>query len=135
MYADPLSDAVRHNAVRNREYREHVAARCGKPQFRAAWIGSSSIDAARFREDEAIRDCPTNQSLEDNHVSVSVMADSETIINAVREFPCLWQVNSKSYKDQRARENAWKRVSSSISQCLCALRSGRVHREHTRDAV
>ena len=70
MYADPLSDAVRHNAVRNREYREHVAARCGKSQFRAAWIGSSSIDAARFRADEAIRDCPTNQSLEDNHVSV-----------------------------------------------------------------
>jgi hypothetical protein len=34
----------------------------------------------------------------------------EQLIEAVRGFPCLWQVSNKSYKDQRARENAWEKV-------------------------
>ena len=36
----------------------------------------------------------------------------KAMINAVREFSSLWLVNSKSYKDQRAQENACKMVSS-----------------------
>ena len=34
----------------------------------------------------------------------------EALIEAVRSFPCLWQVKSKSYKDLRAKENAWRKV-------------------------
>ena len=41
------------------------------------------------------------------------MADEKLI---VRCFPCLWQVSSKSYKDVRTRENAWKKVASQITK-------------------
>jgi len=34
--------------------------------------------------------------------------DEEKLIECVREFECLWNVKEKSYKDQRAKENAWK---------------------------
>ena len=30
----------------------------------------------------------------------------EKLIEEVREFPCIWNTCSRSYKDQRARENA-----------------------------
>ena len=36
------------------------------------------------------------------------------LIEAVHYFPCLWQVSSKSYKDARARENAWKEVANQV---------------------
>ena len=42
--------------------------------------------------------------------------DDEKIIEAVRSFPCLWQVTNKSYKDSKARENAWKVVGDQIIQ-------------------
>jgi hypothetical protein len=47
--------------------------------------------------------------------------DVEQLIEAVRRFPCLWQVNLKSYKDQRARENAWKKIAEAlgVSYDLC----------------
>ena len=38
----------------------------------------------------------------------------EKLIKAVHYFPCLWQVSSKSYKDARARENAWKEVANQV---------------------
>ena len=38
----------------------------------------------------------------------------EALIEAVRRYPCIWKVNSKAYKDARARENAWKKVSMEI---------------------
>ena len=41
---------------------------------------------------------------------MSVVED-ERFIEAVREFPCLWRVCSKAYKDLQAMENAWKEVS------------------------
>ena len=44
-----------------------------------------------------------------------LMAD-EKHIEAVRCFPSLWQVSSKSYKDVRTRENTWKEVTSQISK-------------------
>lgn len=61
----------------------------------------------------------------DAHVSIELrplgafgeeekMTPEEKLIEAVRNLPCLWQVNSKSYRDQRARENAWKEVTETV---------------------
>ena len=36
--------------------------------------------------------------------------EDEKLIEAVREFLCLWRVSSPAYKDARAKENAWKEV-------------------------
>ena len=38
----------------------------------------------------------------------------EKLIEAVRACPCLWQVSSCAYKDQRAMENAWEEVESKV---------------------
>ena len=38
----------------------------------------------------------------------------EALIEQVRLFPCLWQTTSKSYKDLRVRENAWKEVADQV---------------------
>ena len=43
------------------------------------------------------------------------MEDDEKLIEAVRSFPCLWQTSSKSYKNMRVRENAWKEVAKQVS--------------------
>ena len=43
-------------------------------------------------------------------------AMEEKIIEAVRGFPCLWQPKSPSYKDLRAKENAWKEVANQVSR-------------------
>ena len=45
---------------------------------------------------------------------VRAMGDDETLIEAVREFDCLWKVKSKAYKDLRAKENAWKVVAEKV---------------------
>ena len=47
--------------------------------------------------------------------------DEEKLIEAVRVLPCLWEVNSKSYRDQRARENAWKEVADTVREFLEVL--------------
>ena len=47
--------------------------------------------------------------------------DEEKLIEAVRVLPCLWEVNSKSYRDQRARENAWKEVAETVREFLEVL--------------
>ena len=39
----------------------------------------------------------------------------EKIIDAVHEFPCLWEVCSKAYKDAIAKGNAWKDVSKKVT--------------------
>ena len=44
-----------------------------------------------------------------------VPMDDENLVEAVRFFPYLWLVSSKSYKDLRAKENAWKEVASKVS--------------------
>ena len=41
----------------------------------------------------------------------------EQLIEAVREFPCIWQLSSLSYKDIRAKENAWKAVAAKVLTC------------------
>ena len=40
--------------------------------------------------------------------------DEEKLIESVRKFPCLWNASYKAYKDQRARENAWKEVAKVV---------------------
>ena len=42
------------------------------------------------------------------------MDDEEKLVEAVRCYPCLWQVSSREYKDARAKENAWKEVASQV---------------------
>ena len=44
--------------------------------------------------------------------------DEDKLIEAVRALPCLREVNSKSYRDQRARENAWKEVAQTVREFL-----------------
>ena len=41
--------------------------------------------------------------------------DEEKLIEAVRSFPSLWKVTMKSYKDVKAKENAWKEVAIRVS--------------------
>ena len=38
----------------------------------------------------------------------------EQLIECARELPCLWKTHLKSYKDQMAKENAWKGVSEQV---------------------
>ena len=52
-----------------------------------------------------------------NDVSEGIVAtdpertkEDKKLIEAVRSFPCLWNVNSRAYKDARAKENAWREV-------------------------
>ena len=44
-----------------------------------------------------------------------VMEGDEELIEAVRGFPCLWLVKSKAYKDQTAKENAWKAICKKVN--------------------
>ena len=46
----------------------------------------------------------TNQNTLYRHV-IFIM-DDEQLVEAVRSFPCLWLLSSKSYRDLRAKENA-----------------------------
>ena len=41
--------------------------------------------------------------------------NEEKLIEAVRAFPCLWDVTSRSFKDSRAKENAWKCVAEEVN--------------------
>ena len=41
----------------------------------------------------------------------------EKLIEAVRGFACLWEVNSKLYKDNIAKENAWKTIGEQVYTC------------------
>ena len=41
--------------------------------------------------------------------------DYEALINVFRRYHCLWQASSKSYKNARAREKAWKKVAEEVS--------------------
>ena len=40
----------------------------------------------------------------------------ENLIEAVRKFDSLWKVNTRVYRDFRAKENAWKEVSNEVSE-------------------
>lgn len=40
----------------------------------------------------------------------------EKLIESIRDFPCLWQVNSRSYKDAIAKDNAWKQVAAQVGK-------------------
>ena len=43
-----------------------------------------------------------------------IIIDEEKLIEAVRIYPCIWHVNSKSYKDIIAKENAWKEAALQV---------------------
>ena len=45
----------------------------------------------------------------------------EKLIEAVRSFPCLWKPKARSYKDVRAKENAWKEVASQVRETFPTL--------------
>ena len=47
----------------------------------------------------------------------------EKLIEAVRCFPCLWQVNSRLYRDVVAKGNALKEIANQVS--ACALTGGK----------
>ena len=47
-----------------------------------------------------------------------VSMDDEKLIEAVRCFPSLWQVNSRLYRDVIAKENALKEIANQVSECL-----------------
>lgn len=42
------------------------------------------------------------------------MDGDEQLIECVRELPCDWKTRLKSYKDQTAKENAWKEVAKQV---------------------
>ena len=45
-----------------------------------------------------------------NHASFQ----QETLIEPMERFECLWNVSSKSFKDNKAKENAWKAVAKEV---------------------
>ena len=51
-------------------------------------------------------------------VQTYVAMDEEKLIEAVCSFPSLWKVTMKSYKDVKAKENAWKEVAIRV---VCVL--------------
>ena len=61
--------------------------------------------------------------------------DDEKLIKAVRCFPCLWQVNSKLYRDVIAKGNNLKEIANQVSELpaiyLCIIIIAR-RRKHAR---
>ena len=41
--------------------------------------------------------------------------DTEMLIETVRSFPCLWNMSLREYKDNRVKENAWKKISEKLA--------------------
>ena len=52
------------------------------------------------------------------HVVYSTILESrmneEKLIEAVRVYPCLWDVSQRCFKDIIAKENAWKKVAEEV---------------------
>lgn len=48
------------------------------------------------------------------HTCGEMAERTESLIEAVKKFQCLWDVASKSYKDTKAKENAWKAVAEEV---------------------
>jgi hypothetical protein len=38
----------------------------------------------------------------------------EILINSVRDYPCLYNCKLKEFKDNRIKENAWKKVAAEV---------------------
>ena len=38
----------------------------------------------------------------------------ELLINSVRDYPCLYNCKLKEFKDNRIKENAWKKVAAEL---------------------
>ena len=61
--------------------------------------------------------------------------DCEQLIEAVRSFPCLWEVGSRDYKDSRARDNAWKCILERVggSPKVCSKKWKNVRDKYVRE--
>ena len=46
----------------------------------------------------------------------------DKLIEAVRDYTCLWQVSSRAYKDLRAKENTWKQVAEKVSKTFIFMK-------------
>ena len=44
-----------------------------------------------------------------------LLMDEERLIEEVRKFSCLWDVSTKAYRDNKAKENAWKVVANDVN--------------------
>ena len=44
--------------------------------------------------------------------------DNEVLIEAVRSFPCIWNMSLREYKDNRVKENAWSKVSQKLGTSI-----------------
>lgn len=42
------------------------------------------------------------------------MQEDEEVAECVRKFPCLYDKSEPSYKDKRAKQNAWKKVEEEL---------------------
>ena len=42
------------------------------------------------------------------------LQEDERLAQTIYQFPCLWQKESKAYKDNRAKGNAWKKVEEDL---------------------
>ena len=49
------------------------------------------------------------------------MDDNEKLVEAVRGYPCLWQVSSRAYRDITAKTNALKTIVDQVSVCVCLV--------------
>lgn len=50
-------------------------------------------------------------------LSVDRLKADEKLIEVVKRFPCLWEVQSKSFRDLAAKESAWKVISAEVRLC------------------
>ena len=40
---------------------------------------------------------------------------AEKFVEAVRNYPCLWDLSSKCFKDTKMKENAWKAIAEQVN--------------------
>ena len=54
------------------------------------------------------------------------MADLKSLIEVVRQYPCLWHIKSKCYKDARVKENTWSEVVTRVDAEVAAEQDSRI---------
>ena len=93
-----------------------------KPQTSASSSGGSAGDRPEDYLSVACAavdqlDCIKLKARVTGRSSLLTMDVDEKITDAVHEFPCLWEVSSKAYKDKDAiaKGNAWKEVSNKVT--------------------
>jgi hypothetical protein len=51
-------------------------------------------------------------------IKLFVKLEDDKLTEAVRGYGCLWEMSSRTYKDLRAKENAWKEVAEMVRKCF-----------------